>query len=292
MLNFFGSLFILFGLPVIGFTIWVEWFVKRRDHKSRRPFDEMPRPPGWSLNERMQDMMSRYVVQFMCSTMISVFAWALLLYGKIPSVYIYMFALPASILMLVIASRTLVSYANHRLGLLGEQVVGQVLDQISGPELRVYHDLEIKDPGRKTWNIDHVVVTYAGVFAIETKARRKPRRTKGGQKGHHLIYDGKQIIFPNPMKPDRRCLQQANKNSETLSQKLSTQNGGHIPVTPVLVFPGWWVECKAKGPVSVMNAKQLPNFLANRNRIFSDQQFRAITNQLEEKTRIDLSAPS
>ena len=66
------------------------------------------------------------------------------------------------------AKRRVLEYSNHRLGLLGEQVVGQILDRLSSETVRVFHDLEVIEPGKKPWNIDHVALTPAGVFAIET----------------------------------------------------------------------------------------------------------------------------
>lgn len=186
----------------------------------------------------------------------------------------------------------MVQYTNYRLGLLGEQVVGRILDHLSSDSVRVYHDLEVREPGRKPWNIDHVVVTPAGVFAIETKTRRKPRESSSnGQKGHQVVFDGSQMVFPEPMKPDRYGLEQAGRNASWLAGKLAELNGEPISVIPVLVFPGWWVEAKSKGPVAVMNAKQLPGFLSGRAPLLSPNRFRAISAQLEERSRIDLSAP-
>ncbi|MEO8425143.1 MAG: nuclease-related domain-containing protein [Actinomycetota bacterium] len=54
---------------------------------------------------------------------------------------------------------------NHRQGLKGEVLVGNILETKLGSEYRVLHDRD------KTWsNVDHVVVGPTGVFAIETKA--------------------------------------------------------------------------------------------------------------------------
>jgi hypothetical protein len=44
-----------------------------------------------------------------------------------------------------------------------------------------------------------------------------------------------------------------------------------------------------KGSVSVLNPKGLPGYLAGRKPLFSDTQFRAISVQLEERCRIDLT---
>ena len=73
------------------------------------------------------------------------------------------------------------------------------------------------------------------------------------------------------------------------ADKLSALNGAPIQVTPALVFPGWWIDAKGKGYVSVLNPKGLPGYLTGRKLLFSDTQFRAISTQLEERCRIDLT---
>lgn len=68
-------------------------------------------------------------------------------------------------------------------------------DRLSSDSIRVFHDLEVIEPGRKPWNIDHIVLTSAGVFAIETKTRCKPNDTRPrGHAAHKVIFDGQQLL--------------------------------------------------------------------------------------------------
>jgi hypothetical protein len=286
-------LIIVPGIPVFTLLVWMKWFMDRRDKRSRRPFEDMPRPAGWSLQGRMDDMMSGFTIFFMTAMMAGITAWALS-YSKPNGAVIYLtVGFVACCILVWQSAKNLLRYSNHRLGLLGEQVVGQMLDRLSSDSIRVFHDLEVLEPGKKTWNIDHVVVTPAGVFSIETKCRRKPRGiAPDGQQGHKVVFDGQQLLFPAPMKADRFGIDQAQRNANWLSDKLTSLNGVGISVSPVLVLPGWWIDAKGKGPVSVLSHKGLPNFLSGRRSVFSDQQFRAISSQLEERCRIDLSRPA
>lgn len=277
---------------MLCFLGWTQWFLAKRDQASRRPFDEMPRPPGWSLQQRANDLIFDYAWQFMAATLVGVLAWALAISGKVNAPVMLGIGLAGCGYLLWRATRTIKRFANHRLGFLGEQVVGQILDQVSAPNVRIFHDLEIREPGKKPWNIDHVVVSPAGVFVIETKCRRKPKAAPGPQKSHQLIFDGQQLVFPAPLKPDRHGLDQVQRNADWLSKKLGSLNGESVPVTPALVFPGWWVEAKGKGAVAVLNAKQLPNFLTGRPTALSERLVTAISNQLAERCRIDLSSPT
>jgi hypothetical protein len=200
----------------------MKWFVSRRDKQFRRPFDEMQRPAGWSLQNRMDHLMSEFTVNFMMAMMIGMVAWALSFSKSIGTAVCLITSFFVCSFFFWKAAIIIQRYANHRLGFLGEQVVGQILDRLSSDTIRVFHDLEVSEPGKKPWNIDHVVLTPAGVFCIETKCRRKPRGiTPDGQQGHKVIFDGQQLIFPHPMGTDRHGVDQATRNAKWLADKLS-----------------------------------------------------------------------
>ena len=293
MLNSLWYLALVLGIPTIALLGWTKWFIHRRDKRSRRPFDEMPRPAGWSLQNRTEGLLENFTLYFMAANATGLVAWAFAAHTKSSPALILGLGFVSCGLLFYRASRSIRSFVNHRLGLLGEQVVGQILDQLSSDSIRVFHDMEIREPGGKRWNIDHVVVTPAGVFAIETKTRRKPRgNAPDGQQGHKVIFDGQQLRFPAPMSADRHGLDQTQRNADWLSGKLTALNGCAVPVTPVLVLPGWWVEAKGKGSVSVLNPKGLRSFLNGRAPALSAERQRAIAAQLEERCRIDLSLPA
>lgn len=71
------------GVPVAAFLGWIHWFVRQRDRQSRRPFHEMPRPAGWSLQNRMTDLLGEFVIRYMLATLVGVMAWALAISGKV-----------------------------------------------------------------------------------------------------------------------------------------------------------------------------------------------------------------
>lgn len=265
----------------------------RRDKRSRRPFDEMTRPAGWSLQSRMDDLLGDFTLYFMTAIMAGTAAWALSIARPASAPVFLVTGFVACGILMFKSAKILLRYSNHRLGFLGEQVVGQILDRLSSDSIRVFHDLEVREPGQKPWNIDHVAVTPAGVFAIETKTRRKPRGiAPDGQQGHKVIFDGEQLLFPAPMAADRHGLVQTQRNADWLSGKLTALNACAVPVTPVLVLPGWWVEAKGKGPVTVLNPKGLRSLLNGRSPILAAERQNAITAQLEERCRIDLSQPT
>jgi hypothetical protein len=277
------------GLPLAILMVWFQWYVRRRDKKKRRPFNEMTRPAGWSLQSRIEDLVTDLDLNLMMILASGGIAWAVSL-GQMHPLVIVAFGTAASSFFAYRVAKLTLNISNHRLGLRGEQVVGLILDRISSDTIRVFHDLEVIEPGKKPWNIDHVVLTSAGVFAIETKTRRKPRGiSPDGQQGHKVTFDGQQLIFPAPMRTDRYGLEQAQRNASWLADKLTTLNGSPIPVTPVLVLPGWWIDAKGKGPVTVLNPKGIASCISGRLSVLSAVQMRAISAQLDERCRIDLT---
>ncbi len=241
----------------------------------------------------MDDLLGDFTLYFMTAIMAGTAAWALSIAKPDGAPLFLVTGFIACCILFLKSAKILLCYSNHRLDFLGEQLVGQILDRLSSDSIRVFHDLEVREPGKKPWNIDHVVLTPAGVFAIETKCRRKPRGiAPDGQQGHKVIFDGQQLIFPHPMKTNRYGLDQASNNATWLADKLTSLNGTPVSVASVLVLPGWWIEAKGKGPVTVLNPKGLRSFLNSRNPTLSDQQQRAINAQLEECCRIDLSQPA
>ena len=145
---------------------------------------------------------------------------------------------------------------NYRLGLAGEQIVGTRLEELRASGCQVFHDLEVREKGRDPWNIDHIVVAPTGVYAIETKARRKSiQPTPDGQLGHKVIFDGRCLRYPRGT--DTHGLEQAQRNADHLRELLRKQNTTDIPVFPVLVLPGWYVVVQKEGAVTVFNEKQV-----------------------------------
>ena len=66
-----------------------------------------------------------------------------------------------------------------RLGFEGERHVGEALNQLMLVGYRVFHDFLITDKPRSIRNIDHIVIGSNGVFAVETKTRRKMKGENG-----------------------------------------------------------------------------------------------------------------
>jgi hypothetical protein len=142
---------------------------------------------------------------------------------------------------------------NMRLGLEGEKTVGQFLEGFQAKGWRVLHDV----PG-DGFNIDHVVLSPHGIFAIETKTRSKPIRGPAEVEfdGEHVLVDG--------LEPDRNPVVQARANRKWLADLLMETTARWYPVRGVVLFPDWYVRLRdgvRRSDVWVLNQKMLSGFI-------------------------------
>jgi hypothetical protein len=245
---------------------------------SRVPTNEkLLRPPGESLSRKIASYDERLLASSILLMTAPVF-YALQT-PKISNVVFFGCLIPLTLLCaipLFIAGRNIRNYA---LGYLGERAVGEELNQLLRDGCHVFHDY----PGGPNWNIDHIVVAPSGVYAIETKTRRK-RRTRTGQRDYELIFDGKNLRFPHCT--DTFGLEQARRNAADLSVQLTKSTGETVKAKPILTFPGWLVTLKGKGDVHVLNPKQIRQVVLNNNGpTLSPAQIQRIIHQLDQKCR-------
>ncbi|HEX4267176.1 MAG TPA: nuclease-related domain-containing protein [Steroidobacteraceae bacterium] len=118
-----------------------------------------------------------------------------------------------------------------QLGRDGEISVAFLLDSLRGSGARVFHDVPLK-----VGNIDHVVLSTIGFYAIETKTRSKPlgRRSEISFERDHILVDGFQ--------PDRDPLDQVERNARCLRVLLTEKAKKQFEIKGVVLFPGWWVQ--------------------------------------------------
>jgi len=275
---------VFLALPLLAFAgilLWIKLWVRRRNQRTRRPFKDMPRPAGWSLQSRTDDMMQEALTEAVIIGSMTVATCVAS--PKMDATSAFIISFSAATFIFLRLRRKMLAYANHSLGLSGEQLVGYQLDRLSSEEILVFHDIEVKKPGSKPWNIDHVALTRAGIFAFETKTRRIPRN---GPEAHKLTFDGERIHYPAIKRWDRRSIEQARSAAEWLAKELTHRNATSIPVSPAVVMPGWYIERKARGNVTVLNENQLAGFLGNRPSILPETLFRALSNQLRDLSKV------
>ncbi len=173
--------------------------------------------------------------------------------------------------------RTIDRQRRYRLGLSGERAVGEELNQLMLEGCRVYHDV----PNEPYGNVDHVLVAPSGVYAVETKTRRK--KDAEGSNAHKAFFDGKTLRFGDGS-PETRCLEQARQQASRLGDWLSKAVGDPVQAQAVLSLPGWFVERGGRGEVIVVSGKNVRSLVKGPARIDA-LQIRRISHQLEQRCR-------
>lgn len=257
------------------------WRRKRRGE--RQPLSEkLLRPAGYSLQRKLEDLNDSFNGWFAGAFVFSALA---VIFSSIASadatariIYLMVFGLTAAVCT-ILAWRTLLNIRNYRRGLLGEQAMAEYLQPLLAQGYQVFHDI----PGSGKWNIDHVAVGPAGVFAIETKYRtKKPGRN--GARDHEATFDGSRIEFASG-DYDARAAGQARDNARWLEKELSKATGERVTVQPIVALPGWWVTLKANSDVKVLSGKQVAGYIAKEPAQLSDKLIQQISYQLEQRCR-------
>jgi hypothetical protein len=171
---------------------------------------------------------------------------------------------------------------NYLLGYLGERAVAEALEPLTRDGYHVFHDVPVEKV-EGSFNLDHVVVGPSGLFAIETKTRRKGRAREGFE-DHKVFYDGRQLIWP--WAEDVFGLKQAQNEADWLTKWVNQMTGLSVAAKPILALPGWWVATRERGPVSVQNQKNLPSNIRGKGvRVLDDAQIDLIARQLDVRCR-------
>jgi hypothetical protein len=270
----------------------VRWRKRRR--KTRAPFPEnarLLRGPGETLHRKLADLDERSVYEILAALVLPLAIGLVLAHiavrldgaAQITGLLAAAVGLLASLVFVI---RHLVQgierWSNTWLGYVGERIVAESLEPLKAEGFRIFHDVPAGDHGNP-FNIDHVIVGPSGVFAIETKTRRKGR-ARAGFAEHQIIYDGQVLAYP--WGEDRHGLDQAARQAAWLQSSLEQLLGQPVRVHPLLTFPGWMVITRAPGAVTVLNPKQIPAALAVRgNPVLDERRIDLIARQLDARCR-------
>ena len=168
-----------------------------------------------------------------------------------------------------------------RLGRDGERAVAEVLERMRESGFRVFHD--IVGP---SFNVDHVLVGAQGLFVIETKTISKPPN------GSPTIqYDGEQMSVAG-FTPDRDPVRQATAIASWVRDLVKESSGRQVPVRPVVLYPGWFVEKppSLRPTVWVLNPKALADFIGHEPAVLSPEDVKLVAFHLSRYVRAEAAA--
>lgn len=228
--------------------------------KTRSPLKDKPlRNPGQSVYRQRFDLALDKVLgpsfAALLVTLLAGMEWWVYFYPRPPKPLLYSFlALGAIAYAVFQAVRARPQLRALRQAEDGEKVVGQFLERLREQGYQVFHDVL-----GEGFNVDHVIIGSGGVFTIETKSWSKP-----GQGNPRITFDGETLLAAG-LKPERNPVIQAKAQASWLKRMLEESTGKSLPVRPVILFPGWYIEDSraSRKDLWVLEPKALPKFLAN-----------------------------
>jgi Nuclease-related domain len=268
------------------------FFLLRRKRLARRrrrsPIGiALLRGPGHSLREQLDEAGSDFIVDLMQLIVVPLAILAVFLAQSLTDGLSKMISLlPLYVLsavgVFVYVIRKLLKAGealdNLKAGYDAEVAVGQELNQLMRQGAATFNDLPADN-----FNIDHVVVSAEGVFAVETKGFTKPKQGRG-KADATVEFDGQVLTFPTWSA--KGPLEQAERQAAWLARWLTSATGLSVHVRPVLALPGWYVERTGRGNVWVFSGKELAGLLKSRGTpSLSAQDVQHISHQVEQRCR-------
>lgn len=248
--------------------------------KRRHPFKRAP------LNTPGESLVEYYYVELMSKAWL----WAtivgiLLAFAVFEWVRWFMSALPRPILFTVLAllfaiigaiklKRLFQVRRRICLAIEGEKTVAECLDPLKTAGYYVFHDI-VETVGRRTFNIDHVLIGPTGVYVIETKARSKPVGRDA-----RVVYDGQNLRVDGSPE-DRDPIVQVKALADHVRGLLNEHTDIRPRIRPVVLFPGWFVERKCTDEdVWVLEPKAFTKWIANDGAVLDPSQVKLLAGAL------------
>lgn len=196
-----------------------------------QPILKVRRRAGQSIRDKKEGLTDNWLIPVYFSTAILWLLWVLEEFrvrtNQVPAPKLFLcLAIIATGVSTIIFRRLWGKFGNLNRGERGELRVAEILDDLRSIGYRPVHDLT-----RDGFNIDHVVVGPAGVFAIETKFRSGYGEIEF-RNGEGLFVGG----FPD----EKDCLKQARANAAEVNRIIKENCNINEWVWPIVVFVGDW----------------------------------------------------
>ena len=272
------------ALGLLAVVCFWRWRVVRR--AERVPVaDKLLRPAGESLRRRIEALDDKLTDTFLLGIFAPLGAIAAVFFALAlsPPLTRLVVAFVSGVAAFAFVTRRMLAQLrelrNCRLGFHGERAVAEEINQLMRDGCRVFHDVPMEPYG----NIDHVIVAPSGVYAVETKTRRK-RKAPPGKKDHEVVFDGKALEFPHGA--DTHGLEQARQQADRLRAMLTKAVGEPVGTMAILTLPGWFVMSRVNGPLKVVNPKGIRHVVtANQPASLTPQLIERISYQLDQRCR-------
>jgi hypothetical protein len=272
-------------------TVLVFFLIYRR-HQARQassqaPFQQMRRrPAGESLRTKLEEI-DEQICEWLaylavCPPILGLAAGLI----RVPGLVLPTALLSTSIVWAAVCAWKLQELTrqrtNYAMGFNGLRRVGEELNRLTAEGFEVYHDVPFDG-----FTIDHVLIGPPGVFAVETKTRRKSGNDLAASE-NRAQFDGFRVNWPTSA--ESFGLEHTVANAKTLEQWLTSAMGETIEVTPILTLPGWAIDYTATNPnVLVLSTKEIGKLCDSKTVRLPEDLIRRICHLMDRKCRFEAS---
>jgi hypothetical protein len=252
----------------------------------RSPLKLKPlRLPGQSLDEAIEtlfwDELGPPLLFAFILTILAAFEWLTALTRVPPQPWLFTgFAVAASLYAVRKFAKLRAQFRRMVLGRDGERVVAEELEKLRADGAEVMHD--VPAPG---FNIDHVVLSRRGIYAIETKTWSKPQT---GDSRIHLTEAG---IVANGRRPSRDPIAQVEAAAKWLTRFLEDSTSKRFAVRGTVLFPGRFIERMSRawrqtpGLPWVLEPKAFASFIEREPQDITESDLRLAVSSLAQYVR-------
>lgn len=217
------------------------WTIHRFRNRGRRTplTDKLLREPAHSL-KRQQEAATMNGLIYLCGSAVlpSLFyivylqgernptlGWLALIFGAISTLF-----------CMALALRNLRTSIQLHQGIDAEVATGQELSVLMRDGAWVFHDIPYP-----YGNIDHVIVSAGGIFAVETKGYSKTKNTEDPKDvGWRVSVKDGVLHFPHGR--TKKPMEQARRHARWLADEIKRRFQLEPPIQPVVALPGWLIE--------------------------------------------------
>lgn len=256
------------------------------ENKKHSPLKYNPlRQSGQSLKEKIDDIFEKVFMYLV---------WVGLIVFIVFNEWIrYYFNTPPNPLGWTFIAIVIIAYSGNKIyrhtkeiknikqGQHGEEIVGEVLDELRGKGYKIFHAIPCEGTNGEKFDIDHVIVGPGGVFTIEVKTISKA--IKGNPE---ILYDGADIKIDGSI-PDRDPIVQAKGQMYWLENFITKNAKMKVKVKPVVLYPGWFVknENSENTDVQVLNPTIFLTRVNNKKPSLNTDQINLIASHIESYIR-------
>lgn len=203
---------------------------------------------GESLEMKIQELSDKtfeYLILPMVALVASLYIWmiflGLLKVELLTAIFITVLFVVLSLRAFFKIKKLCKQIRNYRKGLDGERYVGSIIEKTSSKKTIVFHDIiceKINQGKVKSFNIDHVIVSTKGIFAIDAKNWTLPDREYNQA---DFIFDNGEVVDSSGVLQDE-LMRKIELQAKFLEDKIYEWIGMHYPVFRVGIMIGAFVK--------------------------------------------------